>query len=43
VEVQNTKETGLAKENFEDFYRQRPNRKLFRKFHFFVWWYNLFD
>jgi outer membrane protein assembly factor BamA len=43
VEVLNTKETGIAKENYEAFFRQKPNRKLFRKFHFFVWWYNLFD
>lgn len=43
VEVQGTKETGIPKENFEAFFRQKPNRKMFRKFHFFVWWYNLFD
>lgn len=43
VEVKNTKETGIAKENFEAFYRQKPNRKLLRKIHFFVWWYNLFN
>lgn len=43
VEVANNKETHLAKEDFEAFFRQKPNRKLFRKVHFFVWWYNLFD
>jgi outer membrane protein assembly factor BamA len=43
VEVMNTKATGHSKETFEAFYRQKPNRKLFRKIHFFVWWYNLFD
>jgi outer membrane protein assembly factor BamA len=43
VEVQNTRETGIPKENFEAFFRQKPNRKMFREFHFFVWWYNLFD
>lgn len=43
VEVENVKTTGIEKENFEAFYRQKPNRKLFRQFHFFVWWYNLFD
>lgn len=43
MEVKNTRETGIAKENFEAFYRQKPNRKFLRKFHFFVWWYNLFN
>ncbi len=43
VEVRNSDETAIPKENFEAFFRQKPNRKLFRKFHFFVWWYNLFD
>jgi hypothetical protein len=43
VEVINTKETNQPKENFEAFFRQKPNRKLFRKAQFFVWWYNLFD
>jgi outer membrane protein assembly factor BamA len=43
VEVENVKATGLSKESFEAFYRQKPNRKLFRQFHFFVWWYNIFD
>ncbi|MDP1801561.1 MAG: BamA/TamA family outer membrane protein [Bacteroidota bacterium] len=43
VEVINTKETNQPKENFEAFFRQKPNRKLFRSIHFFVWWYNLFD
>lgn len=38
------KKTDLQKENFEAFFRQKPNRKfLFGKIHFFVWWYNLFD
>ncbi len=41
--VSNTKETNLPKEDFEAFIRQKPNRKLFRVFHFYVWWYNLFD
>lgn len=43
AEIINIKKTNQAKETFETFYRQKPNRKLFRKFHFFVWWYNLFD
>jgi outer membrane protein assembly factor BamA len=43
VEIVNTKETKLAKENFEAFVRQKPNRRLFRVFQFYVWWYNLFD
>lgn len=43
VEVLNYKQTTLEKENLEAFFRQKPNRKLFRKVHFFVWWYNLFD
>lgn len=33
----------MEKEDLEAFFRQKPNRKLFRKVHFFVWWYNLFD
>lgn len=43
VEVVNTKETYVPKESFEAFFRQKPNRKLVREIHFFVWWYNLFD
>lgn len=43
VEVINVKQTNIPKENFEAFFRQKPNRKLFRKVQFFVWWYNLFD
>lgn len=43
VDVVNYRNTGLLKEDFEAFYRQKPNRKLFRQFHFFVAWYNLFD
>jgi hypothetical protein len=43
VEVINNKQTDQPKENFEAFYRQKPNRKLFRSIDFFVWWYNLFD
>ena len=43
VEVLNTKETNLPKESFEAFIRQKPNRKLFRVAHFYVWWYNLWD
>lgn len=39
----NVRETNLEKENLEAFFRQKPNRKLLRRFHFFVWWYNLFD
>ncbi len=30
-------------ENLQAFIRQKPNRKLFRYFHFYVWWYNLFE
>lgn len=33
----------MSKDDFEAFFRQKPNRKLLRRFHFFVWWYNLFD
>jgi hypothetical protein len=43
VEVINVKQTDQQKESFEAFFRQKPNRKLFRSVHFFVWWYNLFD
>ena len=43
VEIVNADKTNQPKENFEAFYRQKPNRKLFRTAHFFVWWYNLFD
>ncbi|WP_317899566.1 translocation and assembly module lipoprotein TamL [Aurantibacillus circumpalustris] len=43
VEVHNSKLTNIPKENFEAFFRQKPNRKLFRQFQFYVWWYNLFD
>jgi len=43
VEVVNVRQTNLQKENLEAFFRQKPNRKLFRKIHFFVWWYNLFN
>lgn len=43
TEIINAKETNQPKESFEAFYRQKPNRKLFRSIHFFVWWYNLFD
>ena len=43
IQVLNSKETNLPEENFEAFFRQKPNRKLFRKINFFVWWYNLFD
>jgi outer membrane protein assembly factor BamA len=43
VEIQNAKATDIPKESFEAFFRQKPNRKLFKKIQFFVWWYNLFD
>lgn len=43
VEVEGHKTTGLPKENFEAFIRQKPNRKFLRKVDFFVWWYNLFS
>lgn len=43
VEVHNTKETGIPKENFEAFFRQKPNRKFLREIQFYVWWYNLFN
>ncbi|MBA3663002.1 MAG: BamA/TamA family outer membrane protein [Bacteroidetes bacterium] len=43
VEIRNTKETKIEKENFEAFIRQKPNRKLFRVVDFYVWWYNQFD
>lgn len=43
VEVKNYKETGIAKENFEAFFKQRPNRRFLGKFDFYIWWYALFD
>ncbi len=43
VEIQNTKETNLPKEDFEAFIRQKPNQKFLRLVHFYVWWYNLWD
>lgn len=43
VEVVNAQATNIPRENFEAFYRQKPNRKLFRKVQFFVWWYHLFN
>lgn len=43
VEVVNYLETNLPKENFETFFRQKPNRKFLKKISFYVWWYNLFD
>ncbi len=43
VEIVNADKTNQPKENFEAFYRQKPNRKFLRKAQFFVWWYNLFD
>ncbi|MCW3076047.1 MAG: hypothetical protein JWO32_656 [Bacteroidetes bacterium] len=43
VEIHHTKETKIDKENFEAFVRQKPNRKLFRTIHFYVWWYNQFN
>lgn len=43
VEIHHTKETKIDKENFEAFVRQKPNRKLFRSIHFYVWWYNQFN
>lgn len=35
--------TSVNSEQLEPFIRQKPNRKLFRKINFYVWWYNLFD
>lgn len=43
VEIKINKEAKIAKEDFDGFIRQKPNRKLFGKVHFYVWWYNLFD
>lgn len=43
TEILNTRKTKVEKEEFETFIRQKPNRKFFRSFHFFVWWYNKFD
>ncbi|HQQ95031.1 MAG TPA: BamA/TamA family outer membrane protein [Bacteroidia bacterium] len=43
TEINHFRETGLPKENFEAFYKQRPNRKLFNVFDFYIWWYELFD
>lgn len=33
----------MDRDEFEAFFRQKPNRKFLRKIPFFVWWYNLFD
>ena len=43
VEVENAKTTTIPKEDFEAFFRQKPNRKFLREVQFFVWWYNLFN
>lgn len=43
VELRNFKETGIEKENFEAFYKQRPNRRFLGQIDFYVWWYNLFN
>ncbi len=43
VEVKKFKETGIPKENFEAFYKQRPNRRFLGKFDFYIWWYSFFD
>ena len=43
VEVKNFKETGIEKENFEAFFKQRPNRQFLGRFDFYIWWYSLFD
>jgi outer membrane protein assembly factor BamA len=43
VEVENSHATNIPKEDFEAFFRQKPNRKIFRQIQFYVWWYNLFD
>ncbi|MBK9286073.1 MAG: BamA/TamA family outer membrane protein [Sphingobacteriaceae bacterium] len=43
IEIENIKETNIEKDIFLSYIRQKPNRKLFRTFHFYVWWYNLFD
>lgn len=43
VEVIDDKLTDIPKEEFEAYFRQKPNRKFLRKIDFFVWWYNLFD
>jgi hypothetical protein len=37
IDVVNVKATNLPKENFEAFYRQKPNRKFLRKIDFYVW------
>ncbi len=38
-----SKKLPIETSELEAFIRQKPNRKLFRAFHFYVWWYNLFD
>jgi outer membrane translocation and assembly module TamA len=43
VQVVNYKETNIQKEDLEAFFRQKPNRKLFRRIQFFAWWYTRFD
>lgn len=41
--IEETARTSVDKEQLEPFIRQKPNRKLFRKINFYVWWYNLFS
>jgi len=43
IKIENVKETKLKEEEIEAFIRQKPNRKLLRLVHFYVWWYDLFD
>ena len=43
VEVENSRDAKIDKDVFFTFIRQKPNRKLFRSIHFYVWWYNQFD
>lgn len=43
VEIKNYKETEINKENFEAFFKQRPNRRFLGKFDFYIWWYTLFN
>jgi outer membrane protein assembly factor BamA len=48
VKIDVPRDVKIPLENFEEFYRQKPNRMFFAKVpymqvHFFVWWYNLFD
>lgn len=43
VKIEGYKSTKIPEEQFEAFYRQKPNRKFFGLLPFFVGWYNMFN